>query len=115
MKTAFAASNDHIAETPGSSQTVLLLENGVIHAIPRPARCNFLQLLQQNNVDTLVCNKIGCCLLELLQQHNIKVIAGISGSTEQVIADYLQNRLRPGRNFTCTENGRICGDCTGNF
>lgn len=115
MKTAFAVTSNEIAETLGNSQNILLLGENSSQILPCPARCNLLQILLQNNVEKLICNQIGCCMIELLKQHNIKVIAGVSGSLEDVVEIFLQGDLVPGKNFTCTENGQICGDCPGNF
>ena len=115
MKTAFAVKSNEIAETLGSSQNILLLEGDASQLLPCPERCNILQLLQQNGAEKLICNKIGCCMIELLQQNNIEVTAGVSGSIGEITEAYRQNRLKPGKNFTCTENGQICGDCPGKF
>ena len=115
MKTAFAITSNQIAETLGSSQHLLLLEDASELLLTCPPRCNILQILQQHGAEKLICGKIGCCMIELLRQHNIEVIAGISGSIGEITALYRKNQLQSGKNFTCTENGQICGDCPGNF
>ena len=72
-------------------------------------------ILHKNQVTTLICNNIGNCMLEVLSRCQIRVIPGISGAIDEVLTLHRQNKLRPGKNFTCTENGCICGDCPGNF
>ncbi|MBO5923242.1 MAG: NifB/NifX family molybdenum-iron cluster-binding protein [Lentisphaeria bacterium] len=115
MKAAFAVKSDNIADTLGSAQSFLLLADGQQKVIPCQAKCNMLRLLQQHGAEKLICNRIGNCMIELFQQHNIEVIAGVSGNLEQVIGNFLQGTLVASKNFTCTENGQICGDCPGNF
>ncbi|MBR7156286.1 MAG: NifB/NifX family molybdenum-iron cluster-binding protein, partial [Lentisphaeria bacterium] len=111
---AFSLDGDQIAPTLGSSQQFLLLnENGTQEILP--AVGNMAEILHQNQVTTLICSNIGNCMLEVLSQRRIKVIPGISGTIDEVLTLYRQNKLRPGKNFTCTENGCICGDCPGNY
>lgn len=114
MKSAFSLDGDQIAPTLGSSQQFLLLnENGTQEILP--AVGNMAEILHQNQVTTLICSNIGNCMLEVLRQRGIKVIPGISGTIDEVLTLYRQNQLHPGKNFTCTENGCICGDCPGNY
>ena len=114
MKSAFSLNGDQIAPTLGSSQQFLLLnENGTQEILP--AVGNMAEILHQNQVTTLICSNIGNCMLEVLSRRQIKVIPGISGTIDEVLTLYRQNKLLPGKNFTCTENGCICGDCPGNY
>ena len=114
MKSAFSLVGAQIAPTLGSTQQFLLLnEDGTQEILP--AVGNMAEILHKNQVTTLICNNIGNCMLEVLSRRQIRVIPGISGAIDEVLTLYRQNKLRPGKNFTCTENGCICGDCPGNF
>ena len=114
MKTAFSLDGNQIASSLGSSREFLLLNDDDTQEI-RSAKGNMAEFLHKNQITTLVCNNIGNCMLEVLSRRRIKVIPGINGSIDEVLTLYRQNRLAPGQNYTCTENGCICGDCPGNY
>ena len=114
MKTAFSLDGNQIASSLGKSREFLLLnEDGTqeIHS----ASGNMAEILHKNQITALVCCNIGNCMLEVLNRRQIKVIPGISGTIDEVLTLYRQQKLTPGKNYTCTENGCICGDCPGNF
>ena len=114
VKIAFSLDGDKIAPSLGSTQNFLLLnEDGTREILP--ASGNMAEFLHKNQITTLICNNIGNCMLEVLNRRRIRVIPGISGTIDEVLTLYRQKQLVPGKNFTCTENGCICGDCPGNY
>ena len=114
MKTAFSLDGNQIASSLGSSREFLLLNDDDTQEI-RSAKGNMAEFLHKNQITTLICNNIGNCMLEILNRRQIRVIPGISGTIDEVLTLYRQKQLVPGKNFTCTENGCICGDCPGNY
>ena len=114
MKAAFSLNGNQIASSLGSSREFLLLNEDGTQEI-HPASGNMAEFLQKNQITVLICNNIGNYMLEVLNQRRINVIPGISGTINDVLTLYRQNQLFPGKNYTCTENGCICGDCPGNY
>ena len=114
MKTAFSLDGNQIASSLGKSREFLLLNEDGTQEI-RSATGNMAEILHNDQVTTLICNNIGNCMLEVLNRRQIRVIPGIKGSIDEVLTLYQQQKLIPGKNYTCTENGCICGDCPGNF
>lgn len=114
MKTAFSLDGDKIASSLGKSREFLLLNEDGTQEI-HPAGGNMAEFFQTHQITNIVCGNIGNCMLDVLNRRQMKVIPGISGTIEEVLTLYQQQKLIPGKNYTCTENGCICGDCPGNF
>lgn len=111
--TAFAVCSDQMADSVGTAEDFILW-NGQDHIIVKRS-ADISRLLAERDVQTLVCGGIGNCLRELLEQKNIQVIPGIEGFWREAAAALQTGTLVPGANCTCTEHGRICGDCPGKF
>ena len=113
---ALTLKGDFISPTVGKTEGFLLVSGKEKKYIPREDGGKKIPLiLQQNHVDILICNGIGNCMAELLKLSGIRVIAGISGEKEHILSQWNSGLLKEGNNFSCTANGRTCGECPGSF
>lgn len=60
--------------------------------------------LKQNNVDILICGGIGQGAINALKMNNIKIYAGIVGDIDQVLNDFVNNRLVSNENASCSSH-----------
>lgn len=111
LKIALSIQQDVMAPTLGSSEELLLWEEGSFHPFPLPG--NIPLFLKQNEVDILICNGIGCCMKELLLSMQIAVLPGISGKVCDVLDQYRSGTLKEGVNYSCADHSRTCGECPG--
>ena len=71
--------------------------------------------LLEQNVKALICGGIGGGAVNALSQVGIDICNGVSGSADEAVAAYLQNRLGFDPNNSCQghehghENGHDCG------
>ncbi len=74
------------------------------------------RVLQEANVDVLICGGIGQGAMNALNQANIKVYGGVVGMVDQVIQDYLNETLNYNPNVKCSHHdhnhveNHTCGD-----
>ena len=76
-------------------------------------------LLSDNDIDVLICGGIGGGAMSALNDNNIEVFAGASGSTDDVVASFLEGALEStgvncdhhGEGHSCHdhEDGHSCG------
>jgi len=111
--TAIAICGEKIAPTVGSAESFIFLSGNAQRLVPR--ECGIALFLEKHNIKTLICGNIGNCLLEVLRQKNIEVIPGVSGGWQDAAAAFRNRTLHCGKNYTCSEQGQICGDCPGNY
>ena len=114
MKTALPVQNNRIAASLGSAEELILADDRQIRRIT-PCPRNIPLFLKQNGVDTLICNGIGNCMKDLLASMRIGIVPGISGTVPEVLEKYRNGILIPGRNYSCADHGRTCGECPGTF
>ena len=113
LKIALAIEEDHISTTLGRTVEFILLDGSRQDRVSCEGKIPLF--LQKQQVGTLICNGIGNCMLDLLTAMSIKVIAGISGEPEKVIAEFRRGTLRSGEKYSCADYGRSCGECAGSF
>jgi len=74
-------------------------------------------LLQQNNVDLVICGGIGSSAKTMLQDAGIRLISGVSGNIDEVTASYLAGNLQNNPELVCnhheSENHPESGACQG--
>ncbi len=113
MRTALAADHHCISATLGGSPEFILLDGKRQYRVSCKEKIPLF--LQKHQIDILICNGIGNCMLDLLMSMKIKVIAGVRGNLEEVIAEFQAGTLRPGERYSCADHGRTCGECSGSF
>ena len=115
MKIVLAVKNNHIAATLGGADELLLVEED--RSIRRIAPCprNIPLFLRENGAALLICNGIGNCMKDLLASLKIGVIPGIAGRVTEVLEKHWNGTLVPGKNHSCADHGRTCGECPGTF
>lgn len=60
-----------------------------------------VKFLKDNNVNVLICGGIGNSAKKALNDVNIQLFGGVSGDVEQVIKDYILNKLKYDENIEC--------------
>ena len=113
LRTALAADHHCISSTLGGSTEFILLDGKRQYRVSCKEKIPLF--LQKHQVDILICNGIGNCMRDLLAAMKIKVIAGVGGNLEDVIAGYRAGTLRGGEKYSCADYGRTCGECPGSF
>lgn len=71
-----------------SKQAIVMDSQGKSHA-------DLVLVLEDANVNVLLCGGIGSHAIELLNQVHIEVVPGVTGLVEQAIVDYLVGKLKP--------------------
>jgi len=102
MKIAIPTRDGHVDDHFGHCKyyTVYSVENKQItgtETIPSPEGCgcksNIAGILQQQGVTMMLAGNIGNGAIDKLNQHNIRIIRGCSGTVEDTIAAYLDDKL----------------------
>jgi len=85
--------------------------------MPSPEGCgcksNIAGVLRQMNVALMLAGNMGEGAFNMLQMHGIQVIRGCSGNTDDVVANYLEDKLMD-NGILCShhghnhENGHTC-------
>lgn len=74
-------------------------------------------LLEENKINVLICGGIGGCAIGALREYGIELFAGISGSADTAVENYLSGKLIQVSEANCThhshegEGGHSCGHC----
>lgn len=55
-----------------------------------------IRLLRDQAVDTLICGGVQQQFEDMIKTHGIQVISGVEGTVEEIVAIFLQGRLKPG-------------------
>ena len=115
LKTVLAVKKNRIAATLGGADELLLAEEDrtIRRIAPRPR--NIPLFLKENGTALLICGGIGNCMKDLLAAMGIKVVPGIDGTVSEVLEKQRSGTLVPGRNHSCADHGRTCGECPGTF
>ena len=75
-------------------------DKGIVHkeVINNPGhRTGYLPgFLQEKGVSTIICGGMGRRAISLFREKGIQVIVGITGDIDQVISDFLQEKLQQG-------------------
>lgn len=75
------------------------------------------QLLDNADIDVLICGGIGGCAVSALGDCNIKLYAGVKGSADKAVEDYLSGALEQVSSANCSHHshehsdGHSCGHC----
>lgn len=108
MKIAITNQNDEVFQHFGKCESFTVFEienddivsknilnsNGVGHGA-------LAGLLKENNVDILICGGIGEGAKQALKAESIEIIAGASGSIDNVIKSYMDKTLVNDDSFKC--------------
>lgn len=112
MKIAIATDNGHVAQHFGHCAAYTLVEledNRVIkkELIENPGhRPGFLPgFLARYGVSCIIAGGMGRRAQELFAEQGIESVVGVTGSVEQVIADYLSGNLQPGESLCNHRHG----------
>jgi len=70
--------------------------------------------LKEHNVDTLICGGIGAGAKQALAEAEIKFYGGVSGDTDQVVNDLLEDKLIYNSDLECDHHGEHHGGQCGN-
>ena len=76
-------------------------------------------LLEENKINVLICGGIGGCAIGALREYGIELYAGIQGSTDKAVEDYIAGTLVQVSEANCShhhehhhgEEGHSCGHC----
>lgn len=75
-------------------------------------------LLEENKINVLICGGIGGCAIGALREYGIELFAGITGSTDKAVEDYLAGNLVQVSEANCSHHGdhhhegeHSCGHC----
>lgn len=74
-------------------------------------------LLEENKINVLICGGIGGCAIGALREYGIELFAGINGSADKAVEDYLAGTLVQMSEANCShhehhgEEGHSCGHC----
>lgn len=63
------------------------------------------QLLENENIDKLICGGIGGCAVNALGQAGIEIFAGISGSADEAVNALLNGTLEQTTSPNCSHHG----------
>ena len=77
-------------------------------------------LLEENKINVLICGGIGGCAIGALREYGIELYAGITGSTDKAVEDYIAGTLVQMNEANCSHHehhgehghgGHSCGHC----
>ena len=112
MKIAIATENGFVAQHFGHCAvfTLVELENNEVvrkELVDNPGhRPGFLPgFLAKHGVSCIIAGGMGQWAQDLFTEQNIETIIGVTGSVEQVIADYLAGSLQPGESLCDHRHG----------
>ncbi|MBC7289025.1 MAG: NifB/NifX family molybdenum-iron cluster-binding protein [Armatimonadetes bacterium] len=104
-KVAIATDGDRVSAHFGRCEgyVVAEVEDGQVvsrrrMANPGHERGRLPKLMEELGVDCLITGGIGPRAVEMLARSGIHVLAGVSGSVDQVLADFVAGRLKGSEN-----------------
>lgn len=68
------------------------------------------QLLENENIDKLICGGIGGCAVNALFQAGIEIFAGISGNADESVKALLNGKLEQTTSPNCNHHGHSHGE-----
>lgn len=74
-------------------------------------------LLEENNINVLICGGIGDCAISALKEYGIDLYAGISGNADKAVENYIAGKLIQVSEANCSHRSHsesehhTCGHC----
>ena len=74
-------------------------------------------LLEENNINVLICGGIGYCAISTLKEYGIDLYAGISGNADKAVENYIAGKLIQVSEANCSHHSHsesehhTCGHC----
>lgn len=74
-------------------------------------------LLEENNINVLICGGIGDCAIITLKEYGIDLYAGISGNADKAVENYIAGNLIQVSEANCSHHSHsesehhTCGHC----
>ncbi len=119
MRVAIAYENGYVAQHFGRCPAFLLvdIENGEVvnqALLENPGFTGHQPglvpaFLQSQNVDVIIAGGMGPRAVMMLEQAGIRVILGVTGRVEDVIAAFIEGSLQGGESLCDHPHGHSCG------